>query len=140
MEEAIGVPVIVLDKTKKRILLGIRKNCYGAGTYGLPGGRLELNEPLAECAKRELLEEIGLTAKALKFIGVVRDFQTYHNFIHFAFLCEDFDGEVELMEPEKCESWEWFFLDNLPENILPGHQQAIDIFLKKDFPLRDYIK
>jgi 8-oxo-dGTP diphosphatase len=138
MEESIGVPVIILDKTK--ILLGVRKNCYGAGAYGLPGGRLESNEPLEACAKRELLEEAGITAKSLKALGVVRDFQTDHNFIHFAFVCEDFDGEVKLMEPQKCEGWEWFTLNNLPENILPGHAQAIDIFLKQDLFLRDYIK
>ena len=65
MEESIGVPVIILDKTKKKILLGVRKNCYGAGAYGLPGGRLESNEPLEACAKRELLEEAGITAKSL---------------------------------------------------------------------------
>ncbi len=140
MEEAIGVPVIVLDKTKKKILLGVRKNCYGAGTYGLPGGRLEFNEPLEKCVKRELLEETGLTAKSLKFIGAVRDFQKDHNFIHFAFVCKEFDGKVKLMEPEKCEGWEWFDLDNLPKNILPGHEQAIDIFLKKDSAIRDYIE
>jgi len=140
MEEAIGVPVIVLDKTKKKILLGVRKNCYGAGTYGLPGGRLELNELLEECAKRELLEETGINVKSLEFIGAIRDFQKDHNFIHFGFVCNNFDGEVKLMEPEKCEGWQWFPLDNLPENILPGHVQAINIFLKKDSFLRDYIK
>jgi 8-oxo-dGTP diphosphatase len=138
MEESIGVPVIV--SVNKKILMGIRKNCYGEGTYGLPGGRLEFNESLEKCVKRELLEETGLTAKSLKFIGVVRDFQKDHNFIHFAFACEEFDGKVKLMEPEKCEGWEWFDLDNLPKNILPGHGQAIDIFLKHDSSVRDYIK
>jgi 8-oxo-dGTP diphosphatase len=140
MIEPIGVDIIVLDKTKKKLLMGIRKNSYGSGALGLPGGRLELDELLEECARRELLEEVGITAKSLKALGVVRDFQKDHNFVHFGFLCEEFNGEVGSMEPEKCAGWEWFPLDKLPANILPGHDQIIDIYLKNDFPLRDYIE
>jgi 8-oxo-dGTP pyrophosphatase MutT (NUDIX family) len=34
---------------------------WGSGAYGFPGGGLETNESLADCARREVLEETGIT-------------------------------------------------------------------------------
>ncbi len=56
--QPIGVCVITVNKDKK-ILLGKRRNSYKQGMFGLPGGRLNLNESLADCVKRELEEETG---------------------------------------------------------------------------------
>ncbi|MBI2028866.1 NUDIX domain-containing protein [Candidatus Gottesmanbacteria bacterium] len=126
--QPIGVCVITINKDKK-ILLGKRKNSYKAGMYGLPGGRLDLNESLVGCVERELLEETGLAGQNFKYIGVVREKQQGYNFIHFAFSCNDFKGEPKVVEKEKCESWDWYSLDNLPKEILPGHKAAIDIFI-----------
>jgi len=40
----------IILKKDNAILLGRRKNCYGVGTWGLPGGYLEYGESLIECA------------------------------------------------------------------------------------------
>lgn len=52
-----GSNVIILDE-RGDILLQQRLN----GHWGLPGGLLELGESLEETARREVLEETGLTA------------------------------------------------------------------------------
>lgn len=127
-QQPIGVCVIVLDNTKKSVLLGRRINAYKSGMFGLPGGRVNLSEPLAKCARRELFEEAGLQVKSLKYIGVVRELQNTYNFIHFVYLCEKFEGKLETKEPHKCEKWEWYSLDALPKDILPGHKAALDLF------------
>ena len=36
---------------------------WGSGAWGLPGGGLEVNESLAECAQREVLEETGVPVR-----------------------------------------------------------------------------
>jgi len=90
--EHIGVCVIVLDKQKKHVLLGKRLNSYRAGMLGLPGGRIDLEESLEVCGKRELLEETSLQGNNLLYIGVIRELQEGYNFIHFAFTCSDFTG------------------------------------------------
>lgn len=40
------------------------------GQWGLPGGLLELDETLAECAVREVREETGLTVEPIRLVGV----------------------------------------------------------------------
>jgi 8-oxo-dGTP pyrophosphatase MutT (NUDIX family) len=36
---------------------------WGTGAWGLPGGGLEPNESLVECARREVLEETGISVR-----------------------------------------------------------------------------
>lgn len=121
----LGVAVIVLKENK--VLLGKRLNAYGAGLLGCPGGRLELTEPLIECAKRELLEETGVKATKLEYLGVIRELQAGYNFIHFIFFCTEWEGNITVTEPDKCESWEFYRIDKLPNNILRGHRAGITL-------------
>lgn len=124
-----GVFIIVINKSNQ-VLLGKRKDNYKAGMYGFPGGRLELNETLIDCAKRELDEEIGLKVNALKYVGVIREVQEGYNFIHFAFVCDDYIGQPQLKEPNKCESWNFYSVDKLPDTILPGHKAGLSMYVK----------
>jgi 8-oxo-dGTP diphosphatase len=135
--QPIGVGVIVLDKEGTHVLLGKRLNAYRAGQLGLPGGRLDLEETLRHCAERELLEETGLQASRMSYLGVVRELQEGYNFIHFAFVCLQYEGIPEVKEPEKCENWQWYPLDNLPKNIIRGHQATLDLYLHQEKSYRD---
>jgi ADP-ribose pyrophosphatase YjhB (NUDIX family) len=140
-EEQLGVCVIILDKNHKNILLGKRLNSYRAGTYGLPGGRLNKKETLIEGARRELVEETSLIANKLQYVGVIREYQEDNNFnfIHFVYSCDDFSGIPKTVEPDKCEGWRWYPLDTLPENLIKGHRWALDMYRKKSSTLCDII-
>lgn len=127
--QPIGSFVIVIN-SKNQILLGERKNSYKSGLYGCPGGRLEFEESLEDCAKRELFEETGLTAHSLKYLGVIRTLQDGGSFIHFAFSCNDYEGQIELREPEKCTEWKFIDSNTLPSNILPAHKAGINLLNK----------
>lgn len=129
-EQLLGTCVVVVDN-ENRILLGKRKNSFMSGSYGLPGGRLRIGEPLEDCAKREVKEETTLKAIEVVYLGTIRDHQKTYDFIHFAFACTQFKGQVTLAEPDKCESWEWIVSDDIPPNILPSHKAAIDLFKEK---------
>lgn len=139
MQLNFGVGILVLNK-QKQILLGKRKNNFRAGYYGLPGGKVDGDESLLTCCQRELVEETNLTGQSFTFLGVVREQQKTEDgiFIHFAYLCNDFQGNMKNMEPNKCESWAWYSLDKLPTTILPGQMEAIDMFLHPETPrIRD---
>ncbi len=125
----LGVCVVVLDP-EGNVLLGKRKNGYGAGFYGLPGGHVELGEPLVAAAARELYEETGLTNQSLEFLGVVREYQYEIDFVHFIYVLKTVTAEPKLSEPDKCEGWEWKNPQE-PAHILRGHQQAL-ILLSAD--------
>jgi 8-oxo-dGTP diphosphatase len=125
--QTIGTVVVIVSKGK--VLIGKRKNSYMSGYYGLPGGRLESNEKLVDCAMRELTEETGIKTNNLKYLGVIKDQNVGFSFIHFAFLCKKFKGEPSLMEEDKCEGWEWFDPKHIPSKTLVGHKAAIDVFL-----------
>lgn len=122
---------VILQNDQSQILLGKRKNSYKSGYFGIPGGRVEKQETLADCATRELMEEVGIKPVSLEYLGVVKEWQDDHNFIHFVFVCTKWDGEIKLMEPDKSEAWEWYDIDNLPGKIIPGHEQGIDLLINR---------
>lgn len=131
-EENFGVAVIVLHPENNKILLGERQNSYGAGFHGLPGGRVNFDEPLEKAAIRELLEETNLNSNRFSYLGVIREQQEGYTFIHFGYIVKNFSGNLQNMEPEKCKGWNWFELKNLPAKILPGHKALIDIFTNSE--------
>lgn len=125
------VGCIVIVRRDHNILLGLRKNCYGAGTWGLPGGHMDTDERAIAAACREVAEEIGLNiaSKDLKFASIndkiVKGDEERH--LQIAFECGASDDFApENLEPEYCDEWRWFDINELPENILGTHQPAID--------------
>jgi 8-oxo-dGTP diphosphatase len=103
----IGVAVIVIKDD--RVLLGKRKNAHGADTWAFPGGHLEFNESIPDCAVREVSEETGLSIKNLRFGPYTNDIFTAEN-KHYVtlFVIADHDsGTPQVKEPHKCERWEW---------------------------------
>ena len=39
---------------------------------------------------------------------------------------EKWSGEIQNMEPEKCDELAWYDLDNLPENMVPEVKSALE--------------
>jgi len=113
----VGVGVAVIKEG--RVLLGKRKNAHGDGTWAFPGGHLEYQECWEDCAIRETLEETGLRIKNVRYGTVTNDiFQEEQKHYVTIVMLADYDfGDVNLMEPDKCERWEWFDWNNLPQSI-----------------------
>ncbi|MES3005913.1 MAG: NUDIX domain-containing protein [Patescibacteria group bacterium] len=124
----VAVNIFVIKDNK--LLLGKRRKPSSDGFYGLPGGHLEYMEYLVDAAKRELKEETGLNAN-LSFLSIVNEpmLGEDKHYIHINFLASSVIGEPENIEPDKCYGWEWFPLDQLPEDIFIGHKRVISAFL-----------
>ena len=125
----VGVGVILIKGNK--VLLGKRRNAHGDGTWSFGGGHLELNEELAECAKREVKEEAGLEIKNIRFGAITNDiFEKERKHYITIFMIADYvKGEPKTMEPDKLERWAWFEWSNLPKPLfLP-----IENLLKQNF-------
>ncbi len=110
----VGVGVIVIKDNK--VLVGKRKNAHGDGSWSFPGGHLEFNENIEGCAKRETLEETGIKIKNIKNGPFTNDIfkQENKHYVTLFVIAEYDSGKVKIMEPDKCEKWEWRRWDNLP--------------------------
>ncbi len=112
----VGVGVMIFKD--KKILLGKRKNAHGAGEYALTGGHLEFGESFEDCARRETLEETGVQIENIKFqfLGNVKKYEGTH-YVHIGVTADWKSGEAKALEPEKCEEWQWYDLDQLPQPL-----------------------
>lgn len=113
----VGVGVIIIKDGK--ILLGKRKVARGEGTWCCPGGLLEYGESWEECSRREVMEEVGIEIKNLRFGMVTNDiFKNVQKHSITICMISDFaSGEVKVMEPHECEKWGWFEWDKLPQPL-----------------------
>ena len=113
----VGVGVIIIKNDK--VLLGQRINSHGHDTWSFPGGHLEFNETPEECAKREVFEETGLQIRDLSRAPYTNDLfvEEKKHYITLYIVAEYSSGEVKIMEPDKTESWEWFYWNRLPQPL-----------------------
>ncbi|MFO7966829.1 MAG: NUDIX hydrolase [Archaeoglobaceae archaeon] len=113
----VGVGVII--RNDNQVLLGRRKNTHGEGTWSFPGGHLEFNEEIEDCARREVWEEVGISIKNIKHAAFTNDIfhQEEEHYITLFVLCDYDSGEVRVKEPHKCEEWKWFDWNALPRPL-----------------------
>ncbi|NGO75249.1 NUDIX domain-containing protein [Streptomyces sp. YC504] len=111
---AVGVGAIVYGE--KGLLLGRHK----LGTFELPGGSLEGGESLEETAVRELAEECGLIAdpQDVTLLGTLVDHVAGVPRVTVGALINRWEGEPHDQPGESVGDWQWWPLDNLPQQDL----------------------
>ncbi|MFJ6898314.1 NUDIX hydrolase [Streptomyces hokutonensis] len=121
----VGVQAIV--RSGERVLLGLRANTFGAGTWGLPGGHLETGETLAGAACRELEEETGIRARVARVVCVTDPNPAANHHMQIGVEISDYTGEIQVREPDRCERWEFWPLGALPTPLFVG---SVDVLHK----------
>ncbi len=113
----IGVGVLVWRG--QQLLLGERTAEAQENCWQFPGGHLENNEPVIACARREVLEETGLSIKKLRHLGFTdkTSAAAQQQYMTLLVSCEYKAGEAEILEPEKCAGWQWFDYQRLPSPL-----------------------
>ncbi len=113
----IAVNAVFLDvkEGRQHILLGKRKGVAGQGKYYLPGGHIKMNESIQEACRREVLEECGVHVTVGTCLWIEENYKGPHHItFYYQVTLEHKTDEIVNVEPEKCEGWNWYPLDNPP--------------------------
>ena len=134
-----GFGVMILREDK--VLLGKRHHdpnkasslLNGAGTWTMPGGKLDFQESFGDGAYREVKEETGLeiAKDKLKLISVSNDMVEEAHFVTLGFLCQSFVGEPKALEPDEITEWLWFDLDDLPKPLYFPSEKVLSNYKDK---------
>lgn len=127
---------IIIQNAEDEILIGKRKGSH-APFYSIPGGHLENGESFEEAAIREIFEETGLKIKNPKVFCVTNNLRTYKSenkhYISITLHTTEFEGKLEIKEPDKCEEWRWCKISEIPEPQFDASEFAIECFSKQQF-------
>lgn len=109
----ISPAVMVLVRDGERLLLA-RSPRFKPGVYSALAGFVEPGETLAQCAAREVREEVGVEIANLRYF----DSQPwpFPNSLMVAFFADYAGGEIR-PDPSEIEAADWFLPDALP--LLP---------------------
>lgn len=113
----VGVGVFVWRGGK--FLMGRRRGSHGHDTWSLPGGHLEFNETLEECAIREVQEETGMQVKNVRFLALTEDrFEADgKHYVTIWVECDWTQGEPTITEPDKYLTQQWKTFKTLPSPL-----------------------
>ncbi|HOK58441.1 MAG TPA: NUDIX hydrolase [Methanothrix sp.] len=113
----IQTPLLAVDVVLRMddgIVLIRRRNPPFRGCYALPGGFVEIGETVEDAARREVMEETGLTATLVRLVGVYSDPDRDPRG-HVVSICYLADGSGELRYGSDASDVRLFSLDKLPE-------------------------
>ena len=85
-----------------------------------------MGESLEECARREALEELGVTVGSLRFLCVSNIVAYGKHYVDIEFLGDIGEQEPRLAEPEGFSHSSWFSLDNLPAPLFQAVEYALN--------------
>ena len=127
-----GVGVGVFIFKDKKFLMLKRQGAHGAGSWSVPGGWMEYGESFEETAKREVMEEVGLKIKNIRF-GAVTTTVFPEEKIHSItiWIMSDYaNGQPKIKVPDKIGKLEWCDFGSLPQPLfLPWNELLSSQFI-----------
>ncbi len=120
----VGVGVVFLKEGK--VFLAKRQGSHGEDTWASAGGHLEWEESLEDCARREALEELGVTVGEMRFLCISNIVAYGKHYVDVEFLGDIGSQEPRLAEPEAFSESGWFPLDDLPQPLFQAVWYALD--------------
>lgn len=128
--------VVIILNDKNELLLQKRND----GTWGLPGGLMDLGESFEEVAKREVFEETGLLVHNLKLLNVFSGSEYYLKVsngdelysITAVYYTKEFSGEMKI-DYNESESLQFFAYCNLPTDLTQIYRSFINPYIDTIF-------
>ena len=128
--------VFVIFKKAGKIAFLLRSNTsWMNGHYGLPSGKVEVGEAGLAGAIREIKEEVAVDIKPedLELVLTMhRQNKGNHapEWLDLIFEARSWEGELTNAEPDLHGELAWLDPNNLPENMVPPVQAAIEAIIQ----------
>jgi len=125
---------VIIEAPDGRIVVTRRKHKPRAGFLDLPGGFVDMMESAEDAAKREVMEELGIAVKSLRYICSSPNEYVYKGFSYFTcdigFVCES-DGLTQIRPADDvCEAFLIRSEDIDPSDIcFPSIARIVEIYL-----------
>ena len=116
-----GVSVAITNPKGELLLL---RHSYGPKVWALPGGGLKPGEDPAECAKREVAEELGLELDAITALGTIEE--TLSGSPHTAHLFTGLASKTPAPDKREVVEARFFSTNALPEPLGEVTRRRID--------------
>lgn len=125
----ISPAIIVAITSDHRLLLARSGRFPGKRMFSVIAGYVEPGETLEDCVQREIMEEVGLTVRRIRYFG--SQAWPFSGSLMVGFTAEHAGGRITVDGREIIEA-DWFTRDRLPE--IPGKisiaRQLIDWFVE----------
>ncbi|MCR4675873.1 MAG: NUDIX domain-containing protein [Sphaerochaetaceae bacterium] len=127
--------IICVDE-QGRVLLGLRSD---NNMWGYSGGSVELDEKVEDCARRELLEEMGLKAHEIEFFYINSGAETHYTYpngdevsnVEIVYLCRNYEGVPRCLDGEMLEL-KFFKPEEINlEDLVPPIRPVMREYLKR---------
>ncbi|MBD0335482.1 MAG: A/G-specific adenine glycosylase [Cyanobacteria bacterium Co-bin13] len=110
---------ILIDRRRQEGLLG--------GLWEFPGGKIEPNETVTDCIRREIMEELGIEIEVGERLIVVEHAYTHFRVTLNVHHCRHLSGEPQ---PIECDEVKWVTLDEIEQYPFPKANVVIIEALK----------
>jgi NAD+ diphosphatase len=104
-------PAVIVAVTRGKEILLAHNFRFQNNMYSVIAGFVEPGETFEDCVKREVLEEVGVRVKNIKYFGSQP--WPFPNSLMIAFTAEYEGGDIEV-DGVEIEHAGWFNVDNLP--------------------------
>lgn len=110
---------ILIDRRRAEGLMG--------GLWEFPGGKIEAEETVAACIRREILEEIGIDIEVSQHLITIEHTYTHFRVTLIAHYCRYLRGKPQ---PIECEEIRWVTLQEIGQFTFPEANARIIAALK----------
>ena len=129
---ALTADVAILSLDRKEVVLIRRKNEPYKGCWALPGGFMDMNETIEQCAVRELKEETNIDADDLHLVGVFSkvDRDPRGRTVTVAYYGFADKNSVQIKALDDAAEIAWYKINDLPP-LAFDHKEIIEKALAK---------
>lgn len=119
-----GTGALIYSISTKRYLFLLRNGTKYANTWGLPGGKLERGETVAEGLAREIEEELGGVIPNAKLYPIEKFTSENNKFTYHTFLIPVDEEFVPILNDEH-KGYAWCAVEDHPKPLHPGVWRTI---------------